>query len=111
MFTDNVDDARACAFRVVEIGETIAKARPEMQKRGRRFASDTVVTIGCAGDNTFEKPEHTAHSCDAIERGDKVHLGGARIREAHIDAASDQRSYQTFCAVHVCSRENVRHAA
>ena len=47
-----------------------------------------------------EEAEHTAHTLDPVEGRDKMHLRGAGIGKAHIDAAADQGAYQAFRAVH-----------
>ena len=40
------------------------------------------------------------HAADSVQRGNKVHLARARIREAVIDPASQQCMDETFSAVH-----------
>src|SRR5205807_10070877 len=50
--------------------------------------------------HALEQAEHAAHALDAIKGRDKMHLRGAGIGEADVDAARDQCSHQTFRTVH-----------
>src|SRR5438874_4042565 len=45
---------------------------------------------------------------DPIERGNEMHLRRARIGEAHLDAAGDQRAHQALRAVHHPAVRGVR---
>ncbi len=97
---DDVDERRARPAGVVQVGEPVAEAGPEVQQRRRRLAGHAPVPVGGAGDDAFEQAEHAAHLGDRVERGDEVHLGRARVREAHVDAAVDERADQRLRSVH-----------
>ena len=58
------------------------------------------VAVGGAGGDALEQPEHAAHLGHVVERGDEVHLRGARVGEAHVDAGVDERADQRLRAVH-----------
>ena len=87
VLTDNVDDAGARLLRVMQIGQTIAQPRPQMQQRCRRLAGHAVVTIGRSGHHALEQPENATHTLHAIQRGYKMHLRCAGIGETHIHIA------------------------
>ncbi len=71
-----------------------------MQQGDGGLARHAGVAVGRAGDHAFEQAKDAAHPGNAIERGDEMHLRGARIGEAGIDAAAEQRMDQGFGAVH-----------
>src|SRR5438874_5913409 len=45
---------------------------------------------------------------DPIERGNEMHLRRARIGEAHLDAAGDQRAHQALRAIHHPAVRDIR---
>jgi hypothetical protein len=100
MLADDVDDARARFLRVVQVGQAIGQARPEVQQRGRRAIGHAIEAIGGAGDHAFEQAEHAAHARHLVERGDEVHLRGTGVRDTKVDAAVDQGADQALGAVH-----------
>ena len=59
------------------------------------------VAVGRAGRDAFEQREHRAHLGHVVERGDELHLRGARVGEADVDAVGDERADQGVRAVHV----------
>ena len=67
-----------------------------MQQRGRRLAFDAVVTIGHAGDHVLLQAQHAAHAGALVQRGDEVHLAGAGVGEAGVDAGLQQGFDETF---------------
>ena len=83
----NVDDARARLLRVMQIGQTIAQPRPQMQQRGRGFISHAVITIRRAAAHALEQAQHAAHALNPIQCTDKMHLRSAGVGEAHIHPA------------------------
>jgi hypothetical protein len=97
---DDVDDRRRRAARVVKIGEPVGQAGAEVQQRGGRLFGHATVAIGHPRHCAFEQAEDRAHAVDTIERGDEVHLRGARIAEADFDTAVDEGSDEALCAVH-----------
>src|SRR5207253_3253003 len=88
---DDVDYGSARPTRVVQVGEPVPEPGPEVQQGRRRTVGHAAVAVGGAGDDTLEQPEHTAHLRHRVERGDEVHLRGARVGEAHVDATIDER--------------------
>ena len=100
MLADDIDDAGLRFLGVVQIGKPIGKAWAEMQQRRGRRALHAEIAVGRTRHHAFEQPQHAAHALDAIERGDKMHLGGAGIGEADVHAARDQGPHQTFRTVH-----------
>ena len=74
---------------------------PEVEQRRRRAACHATEPVGGAGDDALVQSQHGAHLGHLVERCDEVHLGRARIAEADVDAAVDQRPDQCLSAVHV----------
>jgi hypothetical protein len=100
MITDDIDDRGKRALRVVQVGKPVGKARPAMKQRRRRPAGHAPVAVGATGHHRLGQAKHAAQSRHAVERGNEMHFRGARIREAGIHAAGDQRAGEAFCAVH-----------
>ena len=100
MVADDVDDGRLRLARVVQVGEPVAETGPEVQQRGRGPIGHAPVAVGRAGRDAFEEREHAAHLGHGVERGHEVHLRGAGIHEAGVDAARDQRADERLGAVH-----------
>ena len=96
---DDVDHRRLRAPRVVQIGEAVGEARPAVQQRGRRLLRHARVAVGRAGRDALEQAEDAAHAGHAVERGDEMHLAGAGIGEAGVDAGREQRADKAFGAV------------
>ena len=71
-----------------------------MQQRRGRFLRHARIAIGGAGHHAFEQRKHAAHTVDAVEGGDEMHLGGAWIGKAYVDAAADKSAHEAFRAVH-----------
>ena len=97
---DDVDDRRLALARVVQVGEPVAEARPEVQQGGRGPAGHAAVAVGRAGRDAFEQREHAAHLGHRVERGDEVHLRRARVHEAGVDTARNERADECLGAVH-----------
>ncbi len=95
----HVENGRLRAPRVVQIGKSIAQARPAMQQGDRRLLRHPPVAIGRAGRDALEQAKHAMHARYAVERRDEVHLAGAGIGEACVDARREQRADQGFSAV------------
>jgi hypothetical protein len=99
MVTHHVDDARARLAGVVQVGQPVAEARPQVQQRGRGLARHAPVAVGRAGDHAFEQAQHAAHAGYAVERGHEVHLRRAGVGEAQLHAAGGEGVDQGFGAV------------
>ena len=95
----HVENGRLRAPRIVQIGKSIAQAWPAMQQCDRRLLRHPPVAIGRAGRDALEQAEHAMHAWHAIERRDEMHLAGAGIGEAGVDARCEQRADQGFSAV------------
>lgn len=99
MVAHDVDHRRAAAAGVVEVGQPVAEARPEVQERGGRLAGHAGVAVRRRGHDPFEQAEDAAHLGHGVEGGDEVHLRRARIGETHIDAGVDESTDEGLCAV------------
>ena len=86
--------------RVVQVGQAVAQPGAQVQQHRRRPVGDAGVTIGRAGGDTFEEGEHTAHPRNGVQCGNEVHLRGARVGEAHVNAAVDQGIDQGLSTIH-----------
>ena len=111
VIADDVDDRGRRLAGVVQVREPVGEAGPEMEQGRRRFSRHARVAVRGAGDDALEQREHAAHALDAVERGDEMHLRGARVGEAHVDAAGHQGAHQALGAVHdaALGRGSVQH--
>ena len=100
MVAHDVDDGRVRPAGVVQVGQPVAEAGPEMQQRGRGPAGHPAVPVGGAGDHALEQAQDAAHGGHVVEGGDEVHLRGAGVGEAHVDAGVDQRREEGTGTVH-----------
>ena len=107
MVADDVDHRRRGLVGVVDVGEPVGHARARDAARSPPVVGHPGIAVGGPGDHPLEEAEHAAHAVDPVERGDKMHLRGAGIGKAHIDAAADQRAHQAFRAVHRPSPNSV----
>ena len=101
VIADDIDDRRGGAARVVQIGQPVGEAGPEMQQRRRRLLLHAAIAVGHAGHRAFEQAQDRAHAPDLVERGDEMHFRGPGIGEADFDARGDERCDKAFGAVHV----------
>ena len=99
VLADDVDDGCLCAPRVVQIRQAVGKPRPKVQKGAGGSVHHTAVAVRSAGHHTFEQAQHAAHIGFRVQRGHKMHLRGARIREAHVDIAAEQCTHERACTV------------
>jgi hypothetical protein len=100
---DDVEDRDLRAACVVKVGEPIGKAWSKMQQGACGLPGHAAIPICGARDHTFKQAENTAHSRDAVERGDEMHFRRSRIRKADIDTACHQCPGQAFGSVHFFS--------
>ena len=101
MVADDVDDRCRGASRVVQVGETVREPGPQVQQRARRLAGHAAVAVGGAGRDAFEKAQDGTHPGDRVDRRDEMHLRCARVAEADLDSAVDERLYEGLCTVHL----------
>lgn len=101
MVADDVDHRRIGAAGVVQVGNAVGQARPEMQQRRRGFAGHPADAVGGAGANALEQGKHRFHPRHAVERLHQMHFGSTGIGDAVLNAAIGQRLDQGLGAVHV----------
>jgi hypothetical protein len=92
VFAHDVHDGRARLAGIVEVGESVGEARPEVQERGGGTAGQAGVTVGRSRTNAFVQAEHTAHFRHAVQGSDALHLTGAWVHEANVDTVGEKRS-------------------
>ena len=97
----HVDDRSPGPPGVVEIGQAIGETGPRVEQRRGGFGRHPAVAVGGPGHDTFGKAQDAAHLRPAIERGDEMHLRGARIGETDVDAVGQQSIAKVIGAVHV----------
>ena len=100
MIAHDIDHGRARALGVMQVGQAIAQARPQVQQRGGGLVGHARITVGGAGHDTFEQAQHAAHVRLAIQRRHKVHLGRARIGKADVHIVGKKGIAKTVSAVH-----------
>ena len=108
---DDVDHRGRGAAGVVQVGAAVGIAGPEVQQGAGRLAGDAAVAVGGAGGDALEQAEHRAHARLAVQGRDKLHLAGARVGEAGLDAVVAEGGDQGVGAVHGgCLLVTVGHA-
>jgi hypothetical protein len=90
VIADHIDEGNVRTSRIVKIGETIAESGSEVEERHRGLARHSGVTIGGTGNDTFKEAQDAAHARLRVERGDEVHLTGARVAKTDFDAIGVQ---------------------
>jgi hypothetical protein len=70
-----------------------------MQQRGGRLVGHACVAVGRTGSHALEQRQYGTHPGFAIQRGDEVHLTGAGVGEADLDAGIGQGFQQGLSAV------------
>ena len=84
----------------MQVGQPVPEAGAEVEEGGGRPAGDPGVAVGRAGGDALEEGEHAAHGRHPVEGGDEVHLGGAGVGEADVDARADERAEEGVRTVH-----------
>ncbi len=107
---DHVHHRGAGPPGVVEVGDAVAEARPEVEQGGGGPARHPAVSVGGSGDDAFEEPEDPPHLGDVVEGGHEVHLRGPGVGEAHVDPAGHEGPDQCLGAVHDCTVQQLSRA-
>jgi hypothetical protein len=94
------DDRGPGPAGVVQVGQAVGQARPEVQEHGGGFAGDPGVPVGGAGGDALEQRQHPAHLGHRVQRADEVHLRRARVHEAHVDTRAGQAGHESLGADH-----------
>ncbi|MCY1515415.1 hypothetical protein D9M68_500020 [compost metagenome] len=84
MVADDVDDRRASAPRVVQVGKAVGETGTGVEQGRRRPTRHARIAIGRTGDDAFGEAENTAHLRLAIKGGDEVHFRRAGIGKTDI---------------------------
>ena len=103
VIADDVDDRRAGALGVVQVGQAVGQARAQVQQGRRRLFRHARIAVGGAGHHAFEQAQHAAHLRLAVQRRDEMHFGGAGIGETGVDTAGQQGVAEGVRAVHIRS--------
>ena len=90
MIAHHVENRRSGALRVVQIGHAVGKARAKVQQVECGFIGHSSVAIGGTRDHALKETQHRANMGLFIERSDELHLGGAWIGKAGVDAVFRQ---------------------
>jgi len=61
-----------------------------MQQRACGLLRHACIAVRSPGHHTFKKAEHAAYLRHLVKRGNDMHFGGARVREAGVNASGDQ---------------------
>jgi hypothetical protein len=75
---------------VVQVGQAVGQAGAKVQEDGGGLPGDPGVAVGGPGGDALEQGQHAAHGGYRVQGADEVHLRGAGIHEAHVDARSGQ---------------------
>jgi hypothetical protein len=103
---DDVDHRHLALAGVVQVGQAIAQAAAQVQQGRGGLVGHARIAVGRAGGHAFEQGQHRAHARLVVQRGDEVHLAGAGVGEADLDAGIGQGLHQGLCALgHGCLRQ------
>jgi len=97
--TNDVDHRHLALARIVQIGQAITQPAAQVQQRGGRLVGHARITVGSTRGHAFEQGQHRTHARLAVERSDKVHLAGAGVGKADLDAGIGQSLDQCLSAV------------
>ena len=90
-----------CARRALcRLAPPLERPGPRCSKVRGRLARHPPIAVRRPGGRALEQGQHRAHARLAVERRHHLHLAGAGIGEADIDARIRQRLQNCFCAVH-----------
>jgi hypothetical protein len=84
----------------MEVGEGVGESGAEVEEGGGGAAGDAGVAVGGSGADGFMKAEDAADAVDAVQRRDKLHLGGAGVHEAEVDGGGGEGFEETVCTGH-----------
>ncbi|MNP34048.1 hypothetical protein D3C76_1273180 [compost metagenome] len=100
VITDDVDDRGVGATRVVQVGNAIGKAWPQVSQGHRRLAGNPAIAVRSTGAHPFEQGQHrfegwrTGHGC---HQGNFSRSG---IGEAVFDTARHRRFHYQLRTIH-----------
>ncbi len=86
MIANNINHRRIGTACIVQVGNTVCHARPEVQQGSGGFASHACITIRGSGAYTFEKSQYGAHAGYPVQRLHQVHFRGAGVGNAQVYA-------------------------
>ena len=89
VITDDVDHGNTRLAGVVQVGHAIAQSAAQVQQGGGRLASHPRVAVGRPRGHPLEQGENATHVA-AVEGVDEVHLRGAGVAKAGVDAGVEQ---------------------
>ena len=91
-----VDDGRLGSHGVVKVGQAVGEPRTKVQQRGGRTVEHPGVSVSRTRHGALEKPKDASDAIDPVERVNKVHLGRAWVREAHVNTAAYECGHQAL---------------
>jgi hypothetical protein len=90
VFADYIQNRRFGPARIVQVGDSVRKSRPQMKQSHSRFVQHSPVAIGCAGAHTFEEAQDGCDTRFRIERHDYGHFSGPGVGKAYVDTCFDR---------------------
>ena len=96
----DVDDRHPRLAGVMQVRKPVPQAGTKMQQRRGGFPRHPRVAVGGPGRHALEQGQHRAHPRLAVQGRDEVHLAGAGVGEADLDARVGQGFHQGLRAVH-----------
>jgi hypothetical protein len=105
VLADDVDDAGIRFLGVVQVGEPVGEAGPQVQQGRRRSPEHAAIAVGRARHHAFEQAEHAAHAWNLVEGGNEMHLRGTRIGETNVHVPCKQGAHQAFRSIHLTGHQ------
>jgi hypothetical protein len=97
---DDIQDGSVGSACVMQICDTISEPWAEVEESPGRSPGYACIAIGGSGGNALEQGEHRPHSGRFVQSCDQVDLRCARVREAGINAPSEEGLNEGFCSRH-----------
>jgi len=101
MFAHHVDHAGTGPPGVVDVGQPVGQARPQVQQRGGGRVLHAPPAVGRAGGDAFEQAQHRAHARVVAQRREEVHLRRAGVGETDVHPLVHQGLDEAFGTVHI----------
>ena len=89
MIADDVHDRSARSPGVVQVGDAVGKAWPQVQQGQRRDPRHAGISVRRPGDDILLKTENRAHAGHRVQGVDYRYLGGPGIGKHGVDAGID----------------------
>ncbi len=100
MVADDVDDGRARLRALCRLARPLPRPGPKWSRVAAGLSRHAGIAIRSPCHDPLEKPKDRTHAGHPVEGAHEMHLRGAGIGKADVDAAVHERAHQALGAVH-----------